>query len=96
MTPATGYLRMEPLMGSVLHETKDYAIEVRIGTYEGMIFKGLPCYAIVNKRTGVVEAEGRIEGETLRAMHEFQAGLTEALADPTGYLAVVHHPAGRH
>ena len=86
---------MEPLIGQVLHETKDFSIELRISVYDGMIFKGLPAYAIVNKRTGVVEAEGRIEAECIRALHEFQAGLTEVLSDPTGILTRDAHKHGR-
>lgn len=79
---------MAPQIGKVLHETRDFAVEIRIGEYADMLFKGLPAYALVNKRTGVVEAEGRVEADCIRALHEFQARMTEVLGDPTGALAV--------
>lgn len=87
---------MEPQIGKVIHETKDFAVEIRVGTYADMLFKGLPAYAIVNKRTGVVEAEGRVEADCIRAVHEFQAGLTEAVGDPTGALARLNPSTVKH
>ena len=68
----------------VIDQTEHFRLEVGVIDTLGEPLNGVVGYRLINKRTGVVEAEGMSEAGAIRAMHKCQEHLQNAIWDPKG------------
>ena len=73
----------EQALSKVMEKTEGYELVVGLGKWDHPL-KDSPCYRIINRMTGVCEAEISSYPYALRTLHDMQHLLEKVMADPEG------------
>jgi hypothetical protein len=72
-------------LNKLYQESKDFRLVLAQAQYK-TAFRGHICFRLLNKRTGLCEAEGVQEATAIRSLHDAQRALDAVTQDPTGVL----------